>query len=184
MSTKSAFKLAVVASLLAAAPAAALVRLGGGGAVGFAFPSAGFDHDVKSAPAGGVRLYGNFFHWLAAEVGADFYTPFSSERASRVGETRLITYNVGFLYRVHMGVFMPFAAAGYTYYDERVRYEEGWEDVAAPGFYVGPGLEYYFSERFAARGMFAYDRAFDGGRTDGRDTQFVKLEFGVVYFPW
>jgi hypothetical protein len=49
---------------------------------------------------------------------------------------------------------------------------------------VGAGLEYYFSERFAARGMLGYDRAFDGGRTDGRDTQFVKLDFGVTYFFW
>jgi hypothetical protein len=187
MTTRRAIRLAflVAAGALAAAPAAsALVRLGAGASAGFAFPSAAFDNDAKAAPAGGVRLYGNLFHWLTLEAGADLHLPFEAESDTGVGETRMMTYKAGFIYKVYMGVFMPFAAFGYAVFDERIKRENGWEDVAGQGFYVGPGLEYYFTERFSAFGILAYNRAFDNARVDDRDTQYVKLDFGLNYYYW
>jgi hypothetical protein len=174
----------VVAALVAAAPASALVRLGAGATGGFAFPSAAFDHDAKSNVGAGVRVYGNAFYWLTLDAAADFYLPFNAESDSGVGETRLTTYRAGFIYKVHMGVFMPFVAVSYAHFDQRIRREDYWEDVAAPGFYVAPGLEYFFTERFSAWGALAYERAFDDARKDDRDTQFVKLDFGVNYSFW
>jgi hypothetical protein len=174
----------VALALAGALPSSALVRLGAGASGGFAFPSAAFDHDAKAAPAASVRLYGNVFHWLTLEGGADFHLPFDSERDTGVGETRMVAYKVGLIYKVHMGVFMPFAAGGYAVFDERIRREEGWEDVAGHGFYVGPGLEYYFTERFSAFGMFAYNRTFDDARASERDTQYLKLDFGLNYYYW
>lgn len=187
MTTKSAFRfiLAVAALTLAtAAAASALVRLGAGASAGFAFPSSAFDHDAKAAPGGSVRLYGNLFHWLTLEGGADLYLPFDAERDNGVGETRLTAYKVGFIYKVFIGVFMPFAAGGYAVFDERIKREKEWEDVASHGFYVGPGMEYYFTERFSAFGMLGYNRTFDNARTNGRDTQYVKLDFGLNYYYW
>ncbi|HUV87807.1 MAG TPA: outer membrane beta-barrel protein [bacterium] len=187
MTIKSAFRLtlaAAVAILVAAAAAGALVRLGAGASAGFAFPAGAFDHDAKAAPGGSVRLYGNLFHWLTLEGGADLYLPFDAERDDGVGETHMTSYKVGLIYKVHMGVFMPFVAGGYAVFDERIKREKGWEDVASHGFYVGPGLEYYFTERFSAFGMLGYNRTFDNARTSDRDTQYVKLDFGLNYYYW
>jgi hypothetical protein len=186
MKTKYAFGLILAAgmALAAAAPAAALVRLGAGASAGFAFPAAAFDHDAKSAPGAGLHLYGNLFHWLALDAGADLYLPFDAESDTGVGETHLATYRAGLTYKVNMGVFMPFLAAGYGFFDERIRREAEWEDVTAQGFYVAPGLEYYFTERFAAWGALDYTRVLDGARKEGRDTQLVKLDFGVIYYYW
>jgi hypothetical protein len=178
-----AFLVAAV-TLAAAAAASALVRLGAGASAGFAFPSAAFDNDAKATPAGGVRLYGNLFHWLTLEGGADLHLPFEAESDTGTGETRMMTYKAGLIYKVHMGVFMPFAAFGYAVFDERIKRESAWEDVAGQGFYVGPGLEYYFTERFSAFGILAYNRAFDNARVDDRDTQYVKLDFGLNYYYW
>jgi len=174
----------VVAALAAAAPAAALVRLGAGASGGFGFPAAAFDAEAKSTLSAGAHLYGNLFHWLTVDAAADFYLPFDAESDTGVGETHLATYRVGLIYKVHMGVFKPFVAGGYVFFDERIRREDGWEDVTAPGFYVAPGLEYYFTERFSAWGAMAYERAFDGARNESRDTQLVKLDFGVNYYYW
>jgi hypothetical protein len=187
MTTKSVLRFALAAAaitLVAAAGANALVRLGAGASAGFAFPSAAFDHDAKAAPGGSVRLYGNLFHWLTFEGGADFYVPFGAERDDGVGETRMTAYKVGLIYKVYMGVFMPFAVGGYAVFDERIRRDEGWEDVAGQGFYVAPGLEYYFTERFSAFGMLGYNRTFDNARGEGRDTQYLKLDFGLNYYYW
>jgi hypothetical protein len=187
MTTKSAVRciLAVAALTVATAAAAgALVRLGVGASAAFGFPSSAFDHDAKAAPGGSVRLYGNLFHWLTLEGGADFYLPFDAERDDGVGETRLTAYKVGFIYKVFIGVFMPFAAGGYAVFDERIKREKEWEDVASHGFYVGPGMEYYFTERFSAFGMLGYNRTFDNARTNDRDTQYVKLDFGLNYYYW
>jgi predicted porin len=187
MTTRYALRLATAAAavtLAAAAAASALVRLGAGASAGFAFPSAAFDHDAKAAPAAGVRLYGNLFHWLTLEGGADLHLPFEAESDTGVGETRMTTYKVGLIYKVHMGVFMPFAALGYAVFDERIKREEEWEDVAGHGFYLAPGLEYYFTERFSAFGMLGYNRSFDNARADDRDTQYVKLDFGLDYYYW
>ncbi|NIT36258.1 MAG: hypothetical protein GTN49_07135 [candidate division Zixibacteria bacterium] len=187
MTAKTAIRIASTAAavtLAAAVAANALVRLGAGVSGGFAFPVAAFDHDVKAAPAASVRLYGNLFHWLTLEGGADLSLPFGAEREDGVGETRMVAYKVGLIYKVHMGVFMPFAAGGYAVFDERVRRESGWEDVAGQGFYVAPGLEYYFTERFAAFGMLGYNRTFDNARASERDTQYVKLDFGLNYYYW
>lgn len=186
MTTKHSFRivLAVAVATLAASAASGLVRFGAGATGGFAFPSAAFDSDAKSNLGAGVRVYGNAFHWLTLDAAADLYLPFSAESDSGVGETRLTTYRAGFIYKVHMGVFKPFLAVSYAQFDQRIRREEGWEDVSAPGFYVAPGLEYFFTERFSAWGVLAYERAFDDARTDGRDTQFVKLDFGVNYSFW
>lgn len=187
MKTKSAFKLvlaAVVVTLAAAAPASAIVRLGAGAAMGFAFPAAAFDHDAKAAPGGSVRLYGNVFHWLTLEAGADLYLPFDAESDTGVGETRITAYKAGFIYKVFIGVFMPFAAAGYAVFDERIKRDKEWEDVASHGFYLGPGLEYFFTERFSAFGMLGYNRTFDNARTSDRDSQYVKLDFGLNYYFW
>jgi len=175
---------AIAIVLAAAAPANAIVRLGAGAAMGFAFPSSAFDHDAKAAPGGSVRLYGNLFHWLTLEGGADFYLPFAAESDAGVGETRIMAYKVGFTYKVFMGVFMPFATAGYAVFDERIKREKEWEDVATHGFYLGPGLEYYFSERFSAFGMLGYNRTFDDARADDRDTQYLKLDFGINCYYW
>jgi hypothetical protein len=174
----------LAAALVAAAPAGALVRLGAGAAAGFGFPAAAFDNDAKSAPGAGLRLYVNIFHWLTLDGGADFYLPFAAESDTGRGETRLAAYRAGAVYKIHMGVFMPFLAAGYAEFDQRLRRDGWWEDVAAPGFYLAPGLEYFLSERFSATGALAYQRAFDGARSEGRDTQLVKLEFGVNYSYW
>ncbi len=187
MATKSAVRCILAAAALTVATAAAagaLVRLGVGASAAFAFPSSAFDHDAKAAPGGGVRLYGNLFHWLTLEGGADFHLPFDAERDDGVGETRLTAYKVGFIYKVHMGVFMPFAALGYAVFDERIKRDKEWEDVAGHGFYVGPGMEYYFTERFSAFGMLGYNRTFDNARTNGRDTQYVRLDFGLNYYYW
>jgi len=187
MTTKYALRIAVavaVATLAAASAASALVRLGAGATGGFAFPAAAFDADAKSNLGAGARVYGNVFHWLTLDAAADFYLPFSAESDSGVGETRLTTYRAGFIYKVHMGVFMPFLALSYAQFDESIRREDGWEKVTAPGFYLAPGLEYFFTERFSAWGALAYERAFDGARKDGRDTQLVKLDFGVNYSFW
>jgi hypothetical protein len=187
MKSKSLFKLglaAVVVTLAAAASANALVRLGAGASAGFAFPAAAFDHDAKAAPGAGVRLYGNLFHWLTLEGGADLYLPFGAERGDGVGETRITAYKVGLIYKVFMGVFMPFAAGGYAVFDERIKRDAGWEDVASHGFYVAPGLEYFFTERFSAFGMLGYNRTFDNARTSERDSQYVKLDFGLNYYFW
>lgn len=174
----------VVAALVAAAPAGALVRFGAGATGGFAFPASAFDHDAKSNLGAGARFYGNVFHWLTLDAAVDLYLPFSPESDSGVGETRLTTYRAGFIYKVHMGVFMPFAAFSFAQFEQSIRREDGWEDVSSPGFYVAPGLEYFFTERFSAWGALAYERAFDGARRDGRDTQLVKLDFGVNYSFW
>lgn len=187
MTTKHALRLAGAAAavtLAAAAAASALVRLGAGASAGFAFPAAAFDHDAKSAPAASVHLYGNLFHWLTLEAGADLYLPFGAESDAGVGETRMTAYKAGLIYKVHMGVFMPFVAGGYALFDERIKRENAWEDVAAHGFYVAPGLEYYFTERFSAFGMLGYDRTFDNARPSDRDTQYVKLDFGLNYYYW
>jgi hypothetical protein len=175
---------AVAIALTGALPARALVRLGAGASAGFAFPAGAFDHDAKAAPAAGVRLYANLFHWLTLEGGADLHLPFGSERDTGVGETRMTAYKVGLIYKVNMGVFMPFAAGGYAVFDERIKRENEWEDVAGHGFYVAPGLEYYFTERFSAFGMLGYDRTFDGARASERDTQYLKLDFGLNYYYW
>lgn len=174
----------VVAALAAAAPAAAMVRLGAGAAGGFGFPAAAFDAEAKSTLSAGVHVYGNLFHWLTVDAAVDFYLPFDAESDTGVGETHLATYRVGLIYKVHMGVFKPFVTGGYVFFDERIRREDEWEDVTGPGFYVAPGLEYYFTERFSAWGAFAYERAFDGARNEGRDTQLIKLDFGVNYYYW
>ncbi len=187
MKTKSVFKLgfaAVVVTLAAAAAASAIVRLGAGASAGFAFPAAAFDHDAKAAPGGSVRLYGNLFHWLTLEGGADLYLPFGAESRAGVGETHLTAYKVGLIYKIHMGVFMPFAAAGYAVFDERIKRDREWEDVASHGFYIAPGLEYFFRERFSAFGMLGYNRTFDDARTSDRDSQYVKLDFGLNYYFW
>jgi hypothetical protein len=174
----------IAVALTGALPARALVRLGAGASAGFAFPSAAFDHDAKASPGGSVRLYANLFHWLTLEGGADLYVPFGSERDTGVGETRMTAYKVGLIYKVNMGVFMPFAAGGYAVFDERIKRENEWEDVAGHGFYVAPGLEYYFTERFSAFGMLGYNRTFDGARASERDTQYLKLDFGINYYYW
>jgi len=180
---RGAWALAVAATI-AAAPAGALVRAGAGATAGFAFPAAAFDHDAKSSPGAGVRVYGNLFHWLTLEACADLHLPFNAESDTGVGETHLRAYRAGLIYKVHMGVFMPFCAAGYGLFDERIRREDEWEDVTAHGFYVEPGLEYFFTERFSAWGALAYERAFDGARNGDRDTQLIKLDFGVNYSFW
>jgi hypothetical protein len=161
-----------------------LVRLGAGATAGFGFPAAAFDNDAKSAPSAGLRLYVNAFHWLAIEGAADLYLPFAAESDTGRGETRLRAYRAGAVYKIHMGVFMPFLAAGYAHFDQRLRRDGGWEELTAPGFYVAPGLEYFLSERFSATGALAYGRAFDDARSEGRDTQLVKLEFGINYSYW
>jgi hypothetical protein len=169
----------------AAAPAGALVRVGGGASGSFVFPSAAFDHDAKSTPGGSLRLYVNAFHWLTFDAGLDVHLPFSAESDTGVGETRLRCYKAGLIYKVHMGIFKPYLSLGYLMIDQRIRRDDGWDDVSAPGFYVGPGLEYYFTERFSANGMMGYNRAFDGARRDeGRDTQYIRVDFGVNYTFW
>ncbi len=187
MTAKTVLKIALAAAALtlaAAAGANALVRLGAGASAGFAFPAAAFDQDAKSAPGGAVRLYGNLFHWLTLEGGADFHLPFGAESDTGVGETRVTAYKAGLIYKINMGVFMPFIAGGYAVFDERIKRENEWEDVAAQGFYLAPGLEYYFTERFSAFGMLGYNRTFDGARASDRDTQYVKLDFGLNYYYW
>jgi len=174
---------AAVGAAIAAGPAGALVRLGVGGAAGFALPVAAFDNDAKTAPVGAVRLYGNLFHWLTADVGADYHLSHGAESDTGIGETRLVSYRAGLSYKIYMGVFKPYLAAGWALYDERVKREDAWEDITASGFYVGPGLEYYLSERFLTWGTLEYDRIFAGAR-DGRDSQFIRLNFGVAYFYW
>jgi hypothetical protein len=169
----------------AAAPAGALVRVGAGASGSFVFPSAAFDHDAKSTPGGSLRLYVNAFHWLTFDAGLDVHLPFSAESDTGRGETRLRCYKAGLIYKVHMGIFKPYLSLGYLMIDQRIRRDDGWDDVSAPGFYVGPGLEYYFTERFSANGMMGYNRAFDGARRDeGRDTQYIRVDFGVNYTFW
>ena len=168
---------------LAVAPAAALVRLGGGVAAGFAFPVSQFDNDAKTAPAGAARLYLNVFHWLSLEAGGDFDLKHAAEGKQGWGETRgLWDYRAGLIYKVDMGVVKPFVAGGGALYHEKVRLEKGWKSFEQPGFYVGPGIEYYFDEPFLAFGSFQYNRIFDDARKDLRDTQFLKLDFGLAYF--
>jgi predicted porin len=187
MTGKLVFRLAhaaVFATLAVTTAASAIVRLGAGASAGFAFPAAAFDHDAKSAPAAGVHLYGNLFYWLTVDAAVDLYLPFGSERDTGVGETRMTTYKAGVIYKVHMGVFMPFLAGGYAFFDERIKRENEWEDVAAHGFYLAPGLEYYFTERFSAFGALGYNRTFDNARPSDRDTQYIKLDFGLNYYLW
>jgi hypothetical protein len=170
--------------LMAATAASGIVRLGVGGEAGFAFPSSAFDHDAKAAPGAGFRLYGNLFHWLTLEAGADVHLPFGAERSSGEGETRLTAYKAGLIYKIHMGVFMPFVAGGYALFDERIKRDPEWEDVTSQGFYIAPGLEYYFTERFSAFGSLGYNRTFDNARPSERDSQYIKLDFGLVYYYW
>jgi len=172
----------LLAVVLAVAPAAALVRFGVGGGAGFAFPVAAFDAEAKTAPAAAVRVYGNLFHWLTLEAGADYHLPHGAESDTGDGETRLVSFRAGLIYKVDMGVFKPYLAGGPAFFAERIRHGDGWDDYDATGFYVTPGLEYYFDEPFLAWGAFGYNRIFDGARGGGRDSQYVKLDFGVAYF--
>jgi len=174
----------VALSVALAAPAGALVRLGAGVDLGFALPAAQFDNEAKSAPAASVRLYGNLFHWLTAEAGADVDLTHGAESKTGFGETRLSAYKAGLVYKIDMGVFKPFLAGGWASFQEKIKYEEGWRRVTGQGFYLGPGLEYYISERLAALGMMGYNRAFDAARQGGRDTQLVRLDFGLDYYFW
>jgi hypothetical protein len=32
--------------------------------------------------------------------------------------------------------------------------------------------------------MFGYNRTFDDARADDRDTQYLKLDFGINYYYW
>jgi len=174
-------------ALVAAVPGAALRRVGAGGAIGFAFPAAAFDNDAKTAPIVTAKLSCQLFHWLAFEGGADYHLNHNTENKNTgLGATRIFAYRAGLAYKVDMGVFKPYLAAGAAYYRERiyerVRETDEWVDYNKPGFYVGPGLEYYFDEPFLAWGTLAYDRIFDGARAEDRDTQFIQLEFGLTYY--
>jgi len=176
--------LALFGAAAAATPAAALVRLGVGASSGFALPLASFDNAAKSSPQGSVRFYGNLFHWLTAEIGADFHLSHGAESDSGIGETHLYSYKAGLAYKLDMGVFKPYVEGGWAQFNERIKREYRWEDITAQGFFVGPGLEYYFSERFAALGAFCYHHSFDDAWASGRDTQYLKLDFGLTYYFW
>lgn len=175
---------AVFFTALSAAPASALVRLGAGATAGFALPAAAFDNDAKSSPEGSARLYGNLFHWLTVEVGGDFHLPHDAESKTGLGATRLYVLKAGLVYKVDVGVFKPLVAFGFGQFTERIKRANGWERLTAPGFYVTPGMEYYFTERFAAEGTLGYNRPFDDARKGGRDTQYVQIDFGVQYYFW
>ncbi len=171
-----------LAATFAALPSGALVRLGVAAAAGFAFPVAQFDNEVKTAPSFAGRVYVNGFDWLALELGADYHLKHGPESDAGVGETRLWDYRAGLLYKVDMGVFKPYLGGGAAMFKERIKRATGWASLEKPGFYLGPGIEYYFDEPFLAFGSFQYNRALDAGREQGRDTQFIKLDFGVAYF--
>jgi hypothetical protein len=175
-------KTLILASTFAALPAVALVRLGGGAAAGFAFPMTQFDAEAKTAPAAAARVYFNFFHWLSLEAGADFHLKHGAEGENGQYQTKLWSYRAGLVYKVDMGVFKPYVGGGPVLFNERIRVGGSWEVVEKPGMYVGPGLEYYFDEAFLAFGALQYNRAFDDARQKGRDTQYIKLDFGLAYF--
>lgn len=175
--------LLAVLALAAAAPAAALKRVGAGGGIGFAFPASDFDNDAKTAPIAMARFSGQLFHWLGLEAGFDYHLDHTSENKNTgLGATRLMAYRAGLSYKIDMGVFKPYLAGGAAYFREEIREADGWTAYDKPGFYVGPGLEYYFDEPFLAWGTLAYDRIFDKARAGGAGTQFVQLEFGLMYY--
>jgi hypothetical protein len=174
-------------ALIAAVPAAALKRVGAGGAIGFALPAADFDNDAKTAPIVAGRVSLQLFHWLALEGGADYHLNHNTENENTgLGATRLFAYRAGLAYKIDMGVFKPYVAAGAAYFHERIykahRPMNEWVDYDKPGCYIGPGLEYYFDEPFLAWGTLSYGRIFDGARADDHDTQFIQLEFGLTYY--